>query len=86
MTDFEISWKSSAVGTIYIWDVNCFLEKYEKYQFCACWTCPESDDDEFRFNDTSTHEGHLHQNGVLTWFYNKMAIMISHIMEVKEKK
>ena len=24
------------------------------------------DDDEIRFNDTSTHEGHLHQNSVLT--------------------
>ena len=29
------------------------------------------DDDEFRFNDPSTHEGHLHQNGVLTWFCMK---------------
>ena len=26
------------------------------------------DDDEFRFNDTSTHKGHLHQNGTLIWF------------------
>ena len=26
------------------------------------------DADEFRFNNMSTHEGHLHQNGVLTWF------------------
>ena len=25
-------------------------------------------DDEFRFNDASTHEGHLRQNGELTWF------------------
>ena len=25
------------------------------------------DDDEFRFNDASTHEGHLRQNGELTW-------------------
>ena len=23
---------------------------------------------EFRFNDASTHEGHLRQNGELTWF------------------
>ena len=36
------------------------------------------DDDEFRFNDASTHEGHLRQNGVLTWFCNEMALMISH--------
>ena len=27
-------------------------------------------DDEFRFNDVSTHEGHLRQNGELTWFCN----------------
>ena len=39
------------------------------------WTC---DDDEFRFNDASTHEGHLRQNGELTWFCNETIIMISH--------
>ena len=37
------------------------------------------DDDEFGFNDASTHEGHLRQNGELTWFYNETVIMISHI-------
>ena len=39
-----------------------------------------SDDDEFRFNDASTptHEGHLRQNGELTWFCNETIIMISH--------
>ena len=36
------------------------------------------DDDEFRFNDASTHEGHLRQNGELTWFCSKTIIMISH--------
>ena len=36
------------------------------------------DDDEFRFNDTSTHEGHLRQNAELTWFCNQTIIMISH--------
>ena len=35
-------------------------------------------DDEFRFNDASTHEGHLRQNGELTWFCNETIIMISH--------
>ena len=25
-------------------------------------------DDEFRFNDATTHEGHLRQNGILTSF------------------
>ena len=35
------------------------------------------DDDEFRFNDASTHEGHLRQNGELTWFCNETIIMIS---------
>ena len=37
-----------------------------------------SDDDEFRFNDASTHEGHLRQNGELTWFCSETIIMISH--------
>ena len=36
-------------------------------------------DDEFRFNDASTHEGPLCQNGELTWFCNETVIMISHI-------
>ena len=38
----------------------------------------KSDDDEFRFNDASTHEGHLRQNGELTWFCSETIIMISH--------
>ena len=28
----------------------------------------DDDADEFRFNNTSTHECHLHQNDTLTWF------------------
>ena len=28
----------------------------------------KDDDDEFRFYDASTHEGHLRQSGELTWF------------------
>ena len=35
-------------------------------------------DDEFRFNDASTHEGHLRQNGELTWFCIETIIMISY--------
>ena len=38
----------------------------------------ENDDDEFRFNDASTHESHLRQNCELTWFCNETIIMISH--------
>ena len=38
-----------------------------------------NDDDEFRINDASTHEGHLRQNGVLTWFCNEMVIMMSYM-------
>ena len=41
---------------------------------CRC----VDDDDEFRFNDASTHEGHLRQNGELTWFCSETIIMISH--------
>ena len=33
------------------------------------------DDDEFRFNDASTHEGHLRQNGELTWLCSETIIM-----------
>ena len=36
-----------------------------------------NDDDEFRFNDASTHEGHLRQNGELTWFCSETIIMMS---------
>ena len=39
----------------------------------------DDDDDEFRFNDASTHEGHLRQNGKLTWFCNETAIKVSYI-------
>ena len=38
----------------------------------------DNDDDEFRFNDASTHEGHLRQNGELTWFCSETIIMIRH--------
>ena len=45
-----------------------------------CGKCTDDDDDdESRFNDASTHEGHLRQNGKLTWFCNETAIKISHI-------
>ena len=44
------------------------------------------DDDELRFNDASTHEGHLHQNGELTWFCNEAIIMISHKVEHQTSK
>ena len=36
-----------------------------------------NNDDEFRFNDASTHEGHLRQSGELTWFCSETIIMIS---------
>ena len=41
-------------------------------------TFTDDDDDEFRLNDASTHEGHLRQNGELTWFCSETIIMISH--------
>ena len=39
------------------------------------------DDDEFRFNDALTHEGHMRQNGISTWFGIKTAIMVSYGLE-----
>ena len=38
-----------------------------------------NDDDEFRFNDASTHEGYLLQNCELTWFCNETVIMMSYM-------
>ena len=49
------------------WIVGCLKNNKNTY-----------DDDEFRFNDASTHEGHLRQNGELTWFCNE-TVIISHI-------
>ena len=56
---------------------------FENHWVCSCHTDHKKyvltvDDDEFRFNDASTHEGHLRQNGELTWFCNETIIMISH--------
>ena len=54
---------------------------YQQYMFWVdIWKY--EDDDEFRFNDASTHEGHLRQNGELTWFCNETIIMISHNMKI----
>ena len=47
--------------------------------FRECCKYCTKDDDEFRFNDASTHEGHLRQNGKLTWFCNETAIKVSYI-------
>ena len=38
----------------------------------------QDDDDEFGFNDTSTH-GHLRQNCKVTWLIIERAVMVSHI-------
>ena len=43
-----------------------------------------NDDDEFRFNNMSTHEGYLCQNGILTWFAIATAIMIGHLHNLHE--
>ena len=41
----------------------------------------DDDDDEIKFNNMSTHKGHLGQNGILTWFGIEIATMItSHIL------
>ena len=38
----------------------------------------DDDDDELGFNDASTHEGHLCQNGIFTCFSIERAVMVSH--------
>ena len=35
----------------------------------------KDDDDEFKFNDASTHEGHLRQNGELPWFCSETMLL-----------
>ena len=40
-------------------------------------------DDEFRFNDASTHEGHLHQNGMFILFSTETAIIITSQVCIK---
>ena len=42
----------------------------------------DDDDDQFRFNDRSTHEVHLRQNGELTWFCNETVIMMSYMHKI----
>ena len=42
------------------------------FNLCHGFHCSQRtillDDDEFRVNNASIHEGHLCQNGILTWF------------------
>ena len=54
----------------------------------------DSDDggDEVRFNGTSFHEGHLHQNGVITWLTGELDLAsirlneLSHTINWKSPK
>ena len=39
-------------------------------------TVKQNDDDEFGFNNASTNEGHLRQNGILTWFGIERAVLV----------
>ena len=57
---------------------NINTKNIQKHSFSdiPSW-CITNDDDEFRFNDASTHEGHLRQNGELTWFCSETIIMVS---------
>ena len=40
-------------------------------------TKEKNDEDEFKFNDVSIHEDQLHQNSILIWFKNEIAIIIT---------
>ena len=53
------------------------IKSHKHYKTYHSWSFAD-DDDEFRFNDASTHEGHLRQNGELTWFCSETIIMIRH--------
>ena len=56
MRKFKYDLDRKALETIYISFIRPVLE-YADVIWDIC------DDDEFRFNDASTHEGHLRQNG-----------------------
>ena len=77
--DFKTQWTITAQLVHFQISISGYLfgridVVYERIQ------CNRSDDDdEFRFNDASTHEGHLRQNGKLTWFCNETAIKVSYI-------
>ena len=45
------------------------------------------DDDDFGFDDATTHEGHLHQNGILlvTCLSTERAVMVSHTPQGQRK-
>ena len=62
-------------------DINVIVLSSESYLY-KCVTDKNFvfciDDNEFKFNDASTHEGHLPPNGILIWFGIETAIMISH--------
>ena len=45
-----------------------------------------TDDDEFGFNGASTHEGHLHQNGIISCFSIERAVMVSHILPTGDQE
>ena len=63
------------------------LEVLSTHNICFLWRNKKNiyliltldDDDEFRLNDVTTHEGHLCQNGVLTWFSLLSRPMIRHL-------
>ena len=79
---FEIStvegpypnWGLSVCPSVYLKQYPIFIYAMRPLTFLEV-----DDDDEFRFNDASTHEGHLRQNGKLTWFCNETAIKVSYI-------
>ena len=63
--------------------LHCLLTESLNNVECINLYVSANDDDEFRFNDASTHEGHLRQNGELTWFCSETIIMISHYVSAK---
>ena len=69
---------TSQVGVPPLTGLFHFFLSTQRVKYFAYQLMWGGDDDEFRFNDASTHEGHLRQNGELTWFCSETIIMISH--------
>ena len=57
---------------------NCGGHKLYGWKF---YVQKSSTDDEFGFNNVSTHEGQLRQNGTLTYFSIERAVMLSYPKE-----
>ena len=53
--------------------IEVSYDKYKHHRYANITTVRYDDDDKFRFNNASTHENHLRQNGTFTLFSTETA-------------